>query len=289
MTDFVVERADPVTASPPSYVEWAAILAGAVAAVSISFVLLAFGSAIGFSIVSPWSMTPTASKMIWGGVVWFLLVQIWAFSLGGYIAGRLRHRWAGADQTEVEFRDGAHGLLVWATAMVFSVVVASSAIRQAVPAGPDVANPILATSLDRLFRASLPSVAPAAQPTMSLAETRLEAGRLLLAAHDTGLIAGDRTYLSQLVVARAGLPAVDAEARVVTISEQLNARLDTARKVGVLLGFLAAASLLVAAASAWWAATVGGSHRDAGKIWDGFASNQRLSFGERTVVRSARL
>ena len=37
-----------------SYVEWAPILAGAVAAAAISLILLAFGSAIGLSTASPW-------------------------------------------------------------------------------------------------------------------------------------------------------------------------------------------------------------------------------------------
>jgi hypothetical protein len=39
---------------------------------------------------------------------------------------------------------------------------------------------------------------------------------------------------------------------------------ETARKIGVLVAFLSAASLAVGAAAAWWAATMGGKHRDEG-------------------------
>ena len=39
---------------------------------------------------------------------------------------------------------------------------------------------------------------------------------------------------------------------------------DTARKAGILVAFLTAASLVICAAAAWWAATMGGKHRDEG-------------------------
>ena len=43
------------TAAPgSSFVEWGSVLAGAVLAAAISFVLLTFGTAIGLSATSPW-------------------------------------------------------------------------------------------------------------------------------------------------------------------------------------------------------------------------------------------
>ena len=104
MADTVLTPLETGTVSNVSYVEWAPILAGAVIAVSVSFVLLAFGSAIGLAVISPWSLNPVGSRVIWGGVFWFFIVQLWAFAIGGYMAGRLRHRWPGATQDEVEFR-----------------------------------------------------------------------------------------------------------------------------------------------------------------------------------------
>jgi hypothetical protein len=54
-----------------------------------------------------------------GSAALFLIVltTVASFRRGGYIAGRLRSRWAAtqaADEDEIEFRDGIHGLLVWA-------------------------------------------------------------------------------------------------------------------------------------------------------------------------------
>jgi hypothetical protein len=40
---------------------------------------------------------------------------------------------------------------------------------------------------------------------------------------------------------------------------------EKARKFGLLLSFLIAATLVVSAAAAWWAATRGGQHRDEGR------------------------
>ena len=96
-----------------SYVEWGAVIGGALAALATSFVLLNFGAAVGFASVSPWTSTATGLKAVGiGAAFWFLLVTIWASALGGYLAGRLRHRWNDANRQEVEFRNSAHGLLV---------------------------------------------------------------------------------------------------------------------------------------------------------------------------------
>ena len=261
--------------SSVSYVEWAPILAGAVIALSVSFVLLAFGSAVGLSVISPWSITPAASRVVLGGAFWFFIVHLWAFAIGGYMAGRLRHRWPGAVQDEVEFRDGAHGLLVWAAAMVFGIVVGSAAISATSRTAAEIAATPLTLAVDHLFRSAQP-----ASLTSPSADVRAEAGRVLVMGRDGVLAPGDRTYLAQIVAARTGLSATDAEARVVTVSDQLKASANYARKVGIVMGFLAAATLLVAAATAWWAAVIGGAHRDEGTVWDGFASKRTLWFLE---------
>jgi hypothetical protein len=38
--------------------------------------------------------------------------------MGGYLAGRLRTKWANIHTDEVYFRDTAHGFLAWAVALV---------------------------------------------------------------------------------------------------------------------------------------------------------------------------
>ena len=50
------------------------------------------------------------------------MVATGSFALGGYLAGRVRSTWQAADD-EVEFRDGTHGLLVWAIGVVLGVAL----------------------------------------------------------------------------------------------------------------------------------------------------------------------
>ena len=79
-----------------SYVEWASVFAGTVVALAVVFVLLTFGAAVGLSAVSPWTSTRGSVVAVSiGAAFWMILVHIWAFGLGGYLAGRMRHRRAG--------------------------------------------------------------------------------------------------------------------------------------------------------------------------------------------------
>src|SRR3954469_22596752 len=98
-----------------SYVEWSAILAGAIGASAISFLLLTFGGAIGLTLTSP--LRNASGLTAWGTVIavtwWAVLVQIGSFFAGGYLAGRMRAKWRENDRNESRFRDSAHGFMVW--------------------------------------------------------------------------------------------------------------------------------------------------------------------------------
>ena len=92
---------------------------------------------------------------------------------------------------------------------------------------------------------------------------------LLMGAADGALSDDNRAYLARLVAARTGLSQADAEKRVDALSEQmknsadkLRAATETARKAGILLAFLTAATMVLGAAAAWWGAGMGGRHRD---------------------------
>jgi hypothetical protein len=81
----------------------------------------------------------------------------------------------------------------------------------------------------------------------------------------------DKAYLTSQVAAHTGLPPADAAKRVDDTTAALNAAsekakqaAEVARKTGVLVAFMVAASLAVSAAAAWWAASIGGKHRDEG-------------------------
>ena len=104
-----------------SAISWRAILAGAVASAALTLMLLALGAGIGLSVVSPYSTwTVTTTQAALGAGIFMLVVAVMSSAVGGYIAGRLRTRWAGVHTNEVYFRDTAHGLVSWAVATVVS-------------------------------------------------------------------------------------------------------------------------------------------------------------------------
>src|SRR6185369_14211480 len=116
-----------------SAVSWAAVIAGGVTAVAITLLLVALGSGIGLSSVSPWSSSnPSATTFTLLAAVWLIIVQWLSSGLGGYLAGRLRTKWVGLHSDEVFFRDTAHGFLAWALATVLVAVFATSSISSAI-------------------------------------------------------------------------------------------------------------------------------------------------------------
>jgi len=120
--------------APTSFLQWTPVVAGAFVASALSLVLIAFGAAIGLSIVSSsptWrDASPTLALL---SDCFLLLAALASFGLGGYVAGRLRERWhPGAHSDVVEFRDGTHGVVAWAVAVVITgIVAAASAARLA--------------------------------------------------------------------------------------------------------------------------------------------------------------
>jgi hypothetical protein len=89
-------------------------------AAALSLVLIAFGSAVGPSIISssPTRRDTSPALAVVSGI-YLLLTALLSFGLGGYVAGRLRERWnPTAPSNVVEFRDGTHGVLAWAVAVV---------------------------------------------------------------------------------------------------------------------------------------------------------------------------
>jgi hypothetical protein len=265
------------------------VFAGAVIAAALSFVFLAFGTATGFSLTSPWPGSGLSAKTLAYVSIFFVMVQqIGAFLVGGYVAGRMRSRLADISKDEGDFRDGLHGGLVWAVgvavgaALFFATVGASArtAANVAGPAAGAVANQAMDSTIDAMLRpvAAAPAVAaqpggPAAQPAAAPAatartpatnmEVRAEIARMLAASAADGSVSGpNRTYLAQLISQRTGLPQAEAEKRVDEAVNQARAAADKARRATALAGFVTAASLLISFAAAWWAALKGGNHRD---------------------------
>lgn len=260
-----IETVPVVTAT--SFLQWTPVFAGALVAAAVSVILIAFGSAIGLSIVSSsptWRDASPVLALLSG--VYLVLTAVVSFGLGGYVAGRLRERWhPGAHNDVVEFRDGTHGVVAWAMAVLFIALIlaasaasiASRAVQPATSPAATTGEPLIAYELDRLFRAER-------RPTdVDMEYSRAEAGRILLAATGRqGITPDDRAYLVRLAAARTGLAQPDAERRVDTAISAATTAVQKARRSAVVLGFSAAVSLLLGAAAAWYMSCIGGRHRD---------------------------
>jgi hypothetical protein len=265
----------PIAADTAINVQWRAIIAGVVCASALAYVLHAFAGAIGLSLSST---APTWRDASWALVLlsglYILLVALASYSFGAYIAARLRAPvTSAADGTE--FRDGMHGLVVWALATLLTGLIvlatAQAASRLVAPSGAPstsvAGENLLAYDLDRLFRSDR-------RPQGSdMNYTRAEAGRILLTASShRGMQADDRTYLVRLVAAMTGLAPTDAERRVNDVIAQTKENISRARRSAVIFGFMVGASALLGAVAAWFAACVGGRARDGREelhpLWD---------------------
>jgi hypothetical protein len=111
-----------------SAVSWKAIFAGTTASLSVTMILLAFGIGVGFSVISPWGdQGVSATTFTVSAAVYLFCVSMLSSTIGGYLAGRLRSRWASVNEHERYFRDSAHGFVVWALAAVIGAVIMGGA------------------------------------------------------------------------------------------------------------------------------------------------------------------
>jgi hypothetical protein len=131
--------------SSGSAVSWPAIFAGSATAIATWLTLFTLGAGLGLTQMAHWpGARPTANEFRLAVGLWLIATQWLSFALGGYIAGRMRVRWASLHGDEVFFRDTAHGLLTWASA---TVLVAGIAIVAAT-AAPDTVRPDQVPAID---------------------------------------------------------------------------------------------------------------------------------------------
>ena len=249
-----------------SGVSWAAVIAGAFVAAALSLTLLALGAGFGLLSVSPWSHAGLSRTAVGAAaIIWLIVIQIVASGVGGYLAGRLRTKWAAIHTHEVYFRDTAHGFLVWAVAVVITAAFLGSAATAMVGGAAmtgDMGGPENAYFVDTLFRPGGPTASgPAANADDSA--LRGEAAVILAnALKEDDTAAADRTYLAQLVSARTGLSPSDAATRVNDVIRQAREAADAARKATARLLLWTFLALLIGAFCASYAATIGGRQRD---------------------------
>ena len=97
MIDTVVIQPGADTGEPSvAGVSWATVTAGTIVSCALTLVLIAFGTRLGLSVVSPWAgsgVSATSFKI--GTGLYLIVIAMLSSSIGGYIAGRPRLRWIG--------------------------------------------------------------------------------------------------------------------------------------------------------------------------------------------------
>ena len=137
-----------------SYLDWAAILAGSIFALAISFLLISFGASLGLSLASPYrGEGVSAAWLAIAAGIWFVWVMVTGFGAGGYLTGRMRRRAGDATADEVEVRDGAHGLIVWAIGALVGTVLAAMGVGGLVGAGVSAVGSAAETVTDAAVEA----------------------------------------------------------------------------------------------------------------------------------------
>jgi hypothetical protein len=277
-----------------SSVSWGAVLAGGVAAAAVTLVLLAFGVGVGFSAVSPWSDQGVSSTTLYlGAGIYLIVVAMLSSTVGGYLAGRLRHHWAGVHHDEVYFRDTAHGFLAWAFATILTATVlggatshilagAAAGVAPAVAASTNAAGNPTDSYVEKLLRVDADTPPAAGGPTplgdqavsgnagqqnrggSNYYGSRADLGRVIASGMTKGgnVSPTDRTYAAKIVARRTGISQAEAEKRVDDTVAQAKKTADDARKAAAKLSLWLAASMLAGALAASLAATEGGLLRD---------------------------
>ncbi len=232
----------PNLESKSSGIHWGAILGGAAAAAALSLILVPLGTALGFSSFSVFDASSRSLVTFGAGWAIWLVIMQWASSgIGGYVAGRLRVKWADLHSDEVFFRDTVHGFLAWATATLFTLGLAAAVAMGTAGAGGNY-------YADSLYRGA----------TVPSADAVAETSRIL--AHDaqSGVTTEDRAYIARQVAARTGQSQADAQSRV----DMVLADMEKARKAMVGFSTVLFISLLLGAFIASVSAALGGRLRD---------------------------
>ncbi len=208
----------------------------------------------------------------WTAVIWLVVMELLASSVGGYLAGRLRSKWVSVHTHEVYFRDTAHGFLVCAVSLVIAVAFLATAATSNISGSARQNTTAAEGSGPSQMRESIPSNgyfvdvllrSNAPNSGQDISSLRTEIGRILAnGLREKGLPAADKSYLVQVVVARAGVSEAEAEKRVDDVFARVQQSVDHTRKAVAHSMYWTFVALLVGAFCASFAATVGGRQRD---------------------------
>lgn len=133
-TEAMTAAAAPRREVPGGYIDWAAVLGGAVVAAAIAGLFTAFGAALGLSTISAEPGEGSFNLWLVVTALWLVISLVVSYLAGGYVAGRMRRRIDDASADEVAARDGINGLVVWGLGMLVTAWMAAGAISGAATA-----------------------------------------------------------------------------------------------------------------------------------------------------------
>lgn len=225
--------------SLPSRVSWGAIIAGAVIAVVIGFMLNILGVAVGATAVDAVNRdTPSASTFGIGAGIWLLVANLIGLAVGGYVAARFSGT---ADDT-----DGVlHGLSVWGIGYLLSAVLLGNIIAGTASTAVQGASSILGGVAQGAGQAASAASGPAAQAAQQInpqqlierARTALQTGGdparmtseqrnaeigtlVTRRVTDGNLPQQSRERLNQLVAAEYNISPDEAQRRIAQVEQQ---------------------------------------------------------------------
>ena len=238
-TEAMTRAAGPDVTQDRSYIDWAAILGGAVVATAVATTFTAFGAVLGLSALSAEPGEGSFNFAIILSGIWVVVTLVASYGAGGYIAGRMRRRVDQASADEVATRDGINGLVVWGVGMLIGAVIltnattatvsavgaaagtvvtaAGSAVGGAAQGMLSAAGGIIPETTDPVGFVTDTLLRPAQVDPLTATPQELTAssGAILTNVLATGEISdAERAYLESAVAAQTGLPQPQVTARV---------------------------------------------------------------------------
>jgi hypothetical protein len=218
--------------------DWGAAIAGAIAATAVSFFLITLGAGVGLALSRvPPASTHGAATFLTMGAIYVFAAQAFGFTVGGYLVGRLIGPEV-ENSKEEEFRAAAHGLVMWAVAVVAGLLIAGFAGSALTAPAPQTAPGYW---LDTLFRP--------AQNTPQIIADKAEVQRIwtmdIPAAGAPS--ADDSERIARLVSVDTGLSMQAAMERTVDVQDRMRQSADQARKAAAIFSLWTAFALLFGA------------------------------------------
>jgi hypothetical protein len=224
-------------------ISWGAVLAGAVIVIAVQISLSLLGLGIGLSTVNPAAGdTPEATSLGLGAGIWWVVSNLIALVIGGYVAARL---------SGMPLRgDGIiHGLLTWAVTLLITIYLLTTSIgsmvggafnivgntlsslgqgvAQAVPQALNAAG----VSADQIQQQAEELLRPEQPGQLSADQARselIEALRQMVTGNQQEA-AQARDRAKALIAQRAGISPEQADQRIQQITAEVQRRADQAK------------------------------------------------------------